>query len=283
MSTDSTDEQTNAPVSSDCTDGSEASLSQHFKDGDIKFRSSDNVIFQIHQKYLEMSTGGFPSCDVNGSTAATTQDEIVSLPETSFVLDVLFRFVYPKLQPDLFDIEDFGQLMDVARAAEKYIVYNAISACQLRLSLFCRDFSPKHANELFDFAAAHDHPALLVTTSKSMIHKPLEEVAHKLTADTYKPWSLYHSRVLLACNSILGATGNGRCTNDTCQLEKNRQLINQSPANVFYIKSKLQAEYYTKPCCSSYSSWQNAKAAGVRNLPDFGTILRAHRKQQSRR
>ncbi|THU85486.1 hypothetical protein K435DRAFT_387351 [Dendrothele bispora CBS 962.96] len=135
--------------------------------------------------------------------------------------------------------EDFGQLMEIAQAAEKYIVHNAINVCQFRL----RDFFPKHAQELFDFAATYDHPALLATTAELMVYKPLEVVAYKLSADTYKPWSLYSDQVLRACNSVLGApsSGPGRCKNgNSCQLERNRQIVNQSPGNVFFIKSELQ-------------------------------------------
>ncbi|KAK7445136.1 hypothetical protein VKT23_015004 [Stygiomarasmius scandens] len=140
--------------------------SERFKDGNVKFRSSDGMIFSIHQKYLEVTAEGFPSSSVNGSTATANANEIISLTESSATLDLLFQFVYPKDQPDLSDLE-FSALMDLAKAAEKYIVYNAINVCQLRMRFvgaiyeshlhvftdhfdpLFRDFLSGHVQELF--------------------------------------------------------------------------------------------------------------------------------------
>jgi len=102
------------------------------REGDTKFRSRDNVIFHIHQKYLELAAEGFPSSFSNGLTATAKFDEIIPLTEMSTTLDLLFQFVYPKDQPDLLHLE-FQAVMDLAKAAEKYVVYNAINVCQFRI------------------------------------------------------------------------------------------------------------------------------------------------------
>jgi len=163
------------------------------------------MIFSIHQKYLEVTAEGFPSSSVNGSTATADANETIPLTESSATLDLLFQFVYPKDQPDLSDLE-FNALMDLAKAAEKYIVYNAINVCQLRMRFvgaineshlhvftdhfdpLFRDFLSGHVQELFEFGATYNHPSLLAATAPLMVHKHLDEVIYKLSIDMYRPW-----------------------------------------------------------------------------------------------
>ena len=54
------------------------------------------------------------------------------MTETSKVLEILFQFVYPRIHPDLREI-DFETVAGVAEASEKYEVYAAMNICQLRM------------------------------------------------------------------------------------------------------------------------------------------------------
>ena len=56
-------------------------------------------------------------------------DALVQLPENSVILDLLFQFCYPERHPELNDL-DFGILVELAEAAEKYEVFSAISICK---------------------------------------------------------------------------------------------------------------------------------------------------------
>ena len=95
---------------------------------DVSFRSADGKIFHVQRKYLEVNTGSFPSAEFN------TQGELVHLTESSAVLEALFRFAYPIIQPNLEDV-GFEVIAAVAEAAEKYQVFSAMNFCRLRLRL----------------------------------------------------------------------------------------------------------------------------------------------------
>lgn len=96
-------------------------------DADIVFKASDGVLFRIHRKNLETSTGGFSP---EGLTIA--DKELVELTEAADVLELLFQFIYPRRQPDLLNIE-FVLLAEIAEAAEKYEVYAAMNTCHSRM------------------------------------------------------------------------------------------------------------------------------------------------------
>jgi len=83
-------------------------------------------LFKIHRKHLESTTGAFPGAEFE------TRGEVTHLTETSKVLEILFQFVYPRIHPDLREI-DFDTVSGVAEASEKYEVYAAMNICQLRM------------------------------------------------------------------------------------------------------------------------------------------------------
>ncbi|KAF9461556.1 hypothetical protein BDZ94DRAFT_1195974, partial [Collybia nuda] len=98
------------------------------KYADTVFRSCDNVLFKIHGINLETSTGGFPPSDFK------VLDEVVSLTESTTILELLFQYIYPMPQPEIESLP-FDTFADVAEAAEKYIVYPAIYVCKLVMGM----------------------------------------------------------------------------------------------------------------------------------------------------
>jgi hypothetical protein len=54
---------------------------------------------------------------------------VVQLPETSTILNLLFRFCYPECRPDLGRLP-FDILTGFAEAVEKYKVFSAIGVCR---------------------------------------------------------------------------------------------------------------------------------------------------------
>ena len=89
-------------------------------------QAADNILLNVHRKYLEAATGAFPGAEFE------TRGEITNLTETSAVLAILFSFVYPKRHPDLRRVS-FDTVAAVAEAAEKYEVFSAMNICQLRM------------------------------------------------------------------------------------------------------------------------------------------------------
>ena len=89
-------------------------------------RSSDGVLFNLHRKYLEATTGSFPGPEFD------TQGEVIQLSEPADVLALLFHFVVPERQPNLRGTK-FPLLESLAEAANKYQVFSAMNICEARL------------------------------------------------------------------------------------------------------------------------------------------------------
>jgi hypothetical protein len=102
----------------------------------VVFTSSDDVLFNLHRRNLEIATGAFPPA---GFT--TADRDVVPLTEPSAVLELLFQFVYPRQHPDIYRIKPFELFAALAEAAEKYQVYSAINVCQMRMRLVACDTS----------------------------------------------------------------------------------------------------------------------------------------------
>ncbi|THU99286.1 hypothetical protein K435DRAFT_719916 [Dendrothele bispora CBS 962.96] len=152
--------------------------------GDVIFRSSDNVLFHVQQKYLELYSESFPLTE-----QVILSKDIVPLSESSSVLELLFQFTYPHIPPDLDDL-DFRTLMDLAEAAEKYLIHHCRRICAIHM----RSFVSQHNDEIFAFAAKHDYIKLLYDLAPTLVTRPLLEIVHLLPPSLYIPWSLYHDQ-----------------------------------------------------------------------------------------
>ncbi|KAG6884331.1 hypothetical protein C0993_012081, partial [Termitomyces sp. T159_Od127] len=93
----------------------------------IVFESSDDVLFHIHRKNLEVHAAGGPPPQI-----ITSNGEIVSLHEDASTLENLFPYIYPLRYPDI-DILQFQDLSKLAEAAEKYEIYSVMHVCKLRM------------------------------------------------------------------------------------------------------------------------------------------------------
>ncbi|KAF5353134.1 hypothetical protein D9758_008778 [Tetrapyrgos nigripes] len=156
--------------------------------GDVIFCSSDDVRFYIRCQDLEYLTEGFPAGDQISSS------EVVPLAEKASTLELLFQFTQRNTPlPDLDDV-NFKQLMDLAEAAEKYVVHSAIRVCVMRMKDF---LDVEHAEEIFNFAARHNgHESLIFAVAPMFVGKELEDVAYIMPADLYIPWSMYREQWL---------------------------------------------------------------------------------------
>ncbi|KAI4520314.1 hypothetical protein K525DRAFT_270899 [Schizophyllum commune Loenen D] len=96
-------------------------------DGIVIFRSSDNVLFNIHRANLRAVTDGpFAEDFVSSAT------DVADLTEKSDILEIIFQFVYPGNLPLLEDASR-DLLFSVAEAAEKYRVAPAMALCHLNI------------------------------------------------------------------------------------------------------------------------------------------------------
>ncbi|CAA7269260.1 unnamed protein product [Cyclocybe aegerita] len=154
-------------------------------DADITIQSSNLVLFRLHRKNLEMHTGGFPGGDLKMVQARP--DEVISLSERSNVLELLFKFVYPRRQPSLKGLP-FDTILALAEAVEKYEVYSAMRLCEVRL----REFLPKEAARILDHAIKHDYPDLIEACVPALARQPLLDVLDKLPLKYARAWARYH-------------------------------------------------------------------------------------------
>jgi len=152
-------------------------------DSDIVVCSSDNVLFHLHKRSLEVGTGAFPPANT------PTNGEIVSLSESSATLEVLFQFLYPQRYPSIDEL-DFESVMLLAEVAEKYEAFAMIYACQNRL----RDFLHTKAKPILAFAAKHNYTKLVVELAPIMVDTPVSELFDILPPHIFNPWCLWRER-----------------------------------------------------------------------------------------
>lgn len=165
-------------------------------DGDIVIKSSDNILFNVHRKYLQANTGAFPPSEIE------SDGEIVELSEVSETLELLFQFIYPQRHPSLSD-SPYEVIAPLAEAAEKYEVFSAMNICQIRMlyvinnheqfviitySRVDRNFLPVHAEGIMAYAAKHGYHEIVDKTSPLVVALPIGDVIRILPQRLVVPW-----------------------------------------------------------------------------------------------
>ncbi|KAG6808166.1 hypothetical protein H0H92_005174 [Tricholoma furcatifolium] len=166
----------------------------HASDADVVFRSSDNVLFHIHRKNLEIHTGAFPPSEFQ------TNGEVVSLTEDSSTLERLFQYVYPQRHPDIESLE-FVELYKLAEAAEKYEVFGVMAICKSQL----RHFIDQFPAELLNYAFRHNYPDILERATSLLLDVPLDQALTKIFPDLVIPWVLYRESWIRKLRNALGS------------------------------------------------------------------------------
>ncbi|KAJ7166643.1 hypothetical protein C8R46DRAFT_1094959 [Mycena filopes] len=155
-----------------------------FPDSDLTVASSDNVLFKVHHKNLSVNS------DVLAGTRPENKDgEVVPLPETADVLELLFQYMYPQPQPDLTGLE-FAVLAGLAEAAEKYSVYSARGWCSIKM----KDSAAEHPLQVLEYAVKHGQPDLATEAAQHSIPISVAEALDVLTHDTFVKWILFQER-----------------------------------------------------------------------------------------
>jgi hypothetical protein len=131
-----------------------------------------------------------------------TDNEVVQLPETSVILDLLFRFCYPQRHPNL-DNLDFDILAKLVEAVEKYKVFSAINLCKIAMryvpccsrvsflidGVSLRDKLPLNAFDILIYGATHAYPDVYQkAASVVVLQKPTSEILPRLPSNLLVPW-----------------------------------------------------------------------------------------------
>ncbi|KAL0956166.1 hypothetical protein HGRIS_002326 [Hohenbuehelia grisea] len=160
---------------------------------DMTCRSSDNVLFKLNTKDIEMHSNMmtmFKSGNSKGGDGIDNSDKEVpsiALTETSSVLELLFQFMRNQPQPELTSIT-FTALLSLTVAAEKYQVYAVTDRCKVRL----RECIPQHPLQVLDLAANHKYAALMDEAAPHTIELKLKDVQSILKPHVFNAWIRYH-------------------------------------------------------------------------------------------
>ncbi|KAE9383577.1 hypothetical protein BT96DRAFT_929703 [Gymnopus androsaceus JB14] len=171
-------------------------------DSDIIIRSSDRVLFHLNKALLEKSSDAFPPAET------PTNGEVISLPEPSSVLEVLFQFVDHNRHYPLIEDLDYDSLMLLVEAAEKYAISSCIYECRRtfirpREDSMYKSFLELHPKPILQYAASHNYRELIPKLAPIMIDTPTTELLDVLTPEIFGPWSFYREQWLtVALNSF---------------------------------------------------------------------------------
>lgn len=96
---------------------------------DVLFESSDGVLFRLQSKSLAITSAGFAAPE-----KIVIDGQPTKLEETAEVLEILFQFIEPPSDsrefryPSIIKLTAANMFL-LAEAAEKYIVFPAMSSC----------------------------------------------------------------------------------------------------------------------------------------------------------
>jgi len=159
-------------------------------DADVTVSSSDGVLFKVHRRNLAVHSDVFA-----GAQESTTppqngdEPEIVDLTEDSAVLDLLFQFMYRRPQPDLHALE-FKTFAGLAEAAEKYVMYSALTLCRLKME----DYISIHSLEVLTYAVRHGYVDLANESARRSMGCGVAEAMDVLPPDIFRTWVLFHEK-----------------------------------------------------------------------------------------
>ncbi|KAJ7576354.1 hypothetical protein C8J56DRAFT_399175 [Mycena floridula] len=137
---------------------------------DIVLKSSDGFLIGAHRCNMGRFSDGFPSAE---AVTITSLEEVVPLAETKAVLDMLLYFLHPRSLPTC-DVLDFGTLLALAYAAEKYLVYSAMIVCRIRFKE-SRHYE-SHPAEVLYYAVRHRYIDLVDVVVPYALKMTLAEI-----------------------------------------------------------------------------------------------------------
>ncbi|KAF9066645.1 hypothetical protein BDP27DRAFT_1268444, partial [Rhodocollybia butyracea] len=159
------------------------SVSKRFNlpDSDLTIQSSDNVLFKVHRINLEMHSQVF--ADAGGSTVGTAKDEIVSLSETSQVLELMLQYVYLQPQPDLRAVE-WDVVKELAEAVEKYEIYAARGVCSHRM----RECIMNHSIDVLLYSVRHKYTEIIDESAEATLDIPPYTMLSCVPPNVFAAW-----------------------------------------------------------------------------------------------
>ncbi|KAF8987870.1 hypothetical protein BDQ17DRAFT_1374609 [Cyathus striatus] len=213
------------------------------------------------------SIGGWSEICDQQPDADVTFKSSDNLSEESQTLELLFRFIYPPDVPDLADLP-FKLLMELAQAAEKYIVHIAMPLCRVHV-LYVKD----DLKLIVKYATEHSYMNILDDTAPLLILEPLEVSIFWFPVEKQIFWALYRDQWLLvhrdACSSLSSHRTKGYC-----------RFCNDSNVNLratLYLQHLLTFNDFTRTqlpvhYCMQLPEWQKEVQERIEKIRKFSSI-----------
>ncbi|KAF9474609.1 hypothetical protein BDN70DRAFT_841996 [Pholiota conissans] len=258
-------------------DSSETSPSSLFNnsEADVTFISADKIVFKIHSKYFEATSGGFAVPEY------TLVEEPVDLAESGEVLEILFQYIHPPselgkfLQPSVMDL-DTDLFFEVAKAAEKYIVYSVMNMCIMRMQFTLYE---SHPIAVLNHAANHNYEELADLAAPNTIPCSLEEILEGLTNPCVAvQWFKYYSRWVQLQKTVVELMRQAElsypeCRQHTTRLTMFLRNIIHDPSNVdFDLATPGLGCGYRGGCECESGKWKTRIENEVEAIPNFSEI-----------
>ncbi|KZV62484.1 hypothetical protein PENSPDRAFT_247767 [Peniophora sp. CONT] len=154
------------------------------EDADVELLSSDNVLFKVHRASLASHSAVFPGQEV------VTNGEIVSLSESSAVLDIILQYIYPS-PPCHLDGLPFTTLYQVAEAAEKYQMFAVMEICRILLQI--RHYQ-EHPLEVLAYACKYGYTSLCDQVAPLTLVVEARDAFNVLGHLYFPQWMLYREQ-----------------------------------------------------------------------------------------
>ncbi|TFY64772.1 hypothetical protein EVJ58_g2397 [Rhodofomes roseus] len=151
----------------------------HADDADIKVRSSDGVLFKVHQRTVDKYSEG-----LLGNGVPNSRGEF-ELKENCETLGLLFQYMYRK-RPELSGVP-FSTLRSVADAADTYQMYSLSDMCECQMSRHARTYPV----DVLAYAAKRSLADLVDEAASRSTGIDAETALTALGRETFIPWVLY--------------------------------------------------------------------------------------------
>ncbi|CAK5281954.1 unnamed protein product [Mycena citricolor] len=212
-------------------------------DHDVIIQSSDDVLFKLHRKNLEVHSLVFSDAAAVTGSVIENKDEIVELSEDSATLDVLFRYMYNQPQPDLSAV-DFLVVTRLAVAAEKYTVNAAIPAILIHMARSLED----HPLHVLDYAFRNDNAKLANAAAELTVGLSVCDAHSLLSQDAFAAWILYYDRWSKGVRALLSA------------------LIDKNVAQPIYSRTGGVSYPVSQSTLATVARWKFAEVRSQRSL-----------------
>lgn len=162
----------------------------------MTFKSCNNILFKVHRNNIMTYSEGFAPPD----GTLLPEGEIVPLPESTNMLELLFQYIYPQCTLDLKDLfkctcqacRDSREISGVFSHGHMPYLHGV---CQIPHKssgnyslLFVRDIIPHHPLQVLDYAMRHHLLDLADKVEEKYLLTTPEEAIKCLNLPTYVVW-----------------------------------------------------------------------------------------------